>query len=158
MALVCHVDAATMLEHLEEANENPAHGFALVASLQGLRSPSGWDSSAEPPKSAAAKLSQFLFEMGAESPMIDLVVVDYFTAYLWRFTCAINCSCSIVIGHGFRSYLGNSGVALHSIRQLLTIKLLVSSDSICRMLVNFRNYSGLYFYWFSVGNQCLRFY
>lgn len=70
------VDAATLLKRLEDAKENPSHGFALVASLQGLRAPRGWDSDAEPPKSAAAKLSQFLYEMGAEPPMIDLVVVD----------------------------------------------------------------------------------
>lgn len=70
------VDAATLLKRLEDAKENPSRGFALVASMQGLRAPRGWDSDAEPPKSAAAKLSQFLFEMGAESPMIDLVVVD----------------------------------------------------------------------------------
>ena len=60
------VDAATLLRRLEEAKENPSHGFALVASLQGLRAPRGWDSDAEPPKSAAAKLSQFLYEMGVE--------------------------------------------------------------------------------------------
>jgi superfamily II DNA or RNA helicase len=70
------VDAETLLKRLEDAKENPSHGFAMVASLQGLRTPRGWDSDAEPPKSAAAKLSQFLFEMGTESPMIDLVVVD----------------------------------------------------------------------------------
>ena len=70
------VDAATLLKRLEDAKENPSHSFALVASLQGLRPPRGWDSDAEPPKSAAAKLSQFLYEMGAEPPMIDLVVVD----------------------------------------------------------------------------------
>lgn len=70
------VDAATLLKRLEDAKENPSHGFALVASLQGLRAPRGWDSDADPPKSAAAKLSQFLFEMGSEPPMIDLVVVD----------------------------------------------------------------------------------
>lgn len=70
------VDAATLLQRLSEANENPSYGFALVASMQGLRAPRGWDSDAEPPRSAAAKLSQFLFEMGAESPLIDLVVVD----------------------------------------------------------------------------------
>lgn len=70
------VDASTLLKRLEDAKENPSHGFALVASIQGLRSPRGWDSDAEPPKSSAAKLSQFLFEMGSEPPMIDLVVVD----------------------------------------------------------------------------------
>ena len=70
------VDAATLLKRLEDARENPSHGFAMVASMQGLRSPKGWNSVAEPPKSAAAKLSRFLFEMEAEPPMIDLVVVD----------------------------------------------------------------------------------
>ena len=70
------VDAAALLNHLEDAKDNPSRGFALVASMQGLRSPKGWDSDAEPPRSAAARLSQFLYEMGAESPMIDLVVVD----------------------------------------------------------------------------------
>jgi superfamily II DNA or RNA helicase len=70
------VDAATLLKRLEEAKDNPSHGFALVASLQGLRAPKGWDSGEEAPKSAAARLAQFLFEMGAEPPMVDLVVVD----------------------------------------------------------------------------------
>ena len=70
------VDAATLLKRLAEAKENPSHGFALVASIQGLRAPKGWDTDAEPPKSGAARLSQFLLEMEAEPPMIDLVVVD----------------------------------------------------------------------------------
>ena len=70
------VDAAALLERLEDAQENPSHGFALVASLQGLRTPKGWNADVDPPQSAAAKLSQFLFEMGSDPPVIDLVVID----------------------------------------------------------------------------------
>ena len=70
------VDAATLLKRLEAAKENPLQGFALVASMQGLRTPSNWVADGENQRTAAARLSQFLYEMGAEPPMIDLVVVD----------------------------------------------------------------------------------
>ncbi len=70
------VDAFTLLKRLEDAKENPSHGFSLVASMQGLRTPSGWVADGEIHRTAAARLSQFLHEMGAEPPMIDLVVVD----------------------------------------------------------------------------------
>ncbi|EKD96931.1 MAG: hypothetical protein ACD_23C01181G0005 [uncultured bacterium] len=70
------VDAFTLLKRLEDAKENPSHGFALVASMQGLRTPSDWVADGENHRTAAARISQFLYEMGAEPPMIDLVVVD----------------------------------------------------------------------------------
>lgn len=70
------VDAGTLLNNLEEVKQNPSHSFALVASMQGLRPPKGWDSNLEPPSSGSARLAQFLVKMESEQPIIDLVIVD----------------------------------------------------------------------------------
>lgn len=70
------VDAENLLHHLEDIKNNPSKSFALVASIQGLRSPKGWDDPVEPSKSSAAKLSRFLNDMKVEQPIIDLVIID----------------------------------------------------------------------------------
>jgi superfamily II DNA or RNA helicase len=70
------VDATKLLAKLEAAKETPSQGFALVASMQGMRTPTSWIQDGDEQSNGAAKLSQFLHEMGSESPMIDLVIVD----------------------------------------------------------------------------------
>ena len=69
------VDAAELLNELEEAKNNPQYSFALVASMQGLRPPADWDDE-QSTQSGAAKLARFLDAANLEDPLLDLVVVD----------------------------------------------------------------------------------
>lgn len=70
------VDAADLLKKLQTVRERPQDGFALIASMQGLRPPRGWDDEKEPGKSESAKLARFLNEAELEDPLLDLVVID----------------------------------------------------------------------------------
>lgn len=70
------VDAGELLDHLTKAKADRTEEFALVASMQGMRPPSGWNSEQSPSQSAAAKLARFLQEAGDDEPLLDLVVVD----------------------------------------------------------------------------------
>jgi superfamily II DNA or RNA helicase len=70
------VDAANLLEHLEEVRRNPQASFALIASMQGVRPSSRWDVDDEPSMSSAAKLARFLKETELDDPLLDLVVID----------------------------------------------------------------------------------
>jgi superfamily II DNA or RNA helicase len=72
------VDAAELLARLEQARERPRDGFAMIASIQGLRPPARWRDREEPVESARARLARFLedHESNAEDPMVDLVVID----------------------------------------------------------------------------------
>lgn len=68
--------AGDLLEHLQQVQARPQDGFALIASMQGLRPPSGWNDLDEPSQSGAAKLARFLDESELEEPLFDLVVID----------------------------------------------------------------------------------
>ncbi len=70
------VDAADLLKKLQTVRERPQDGFALIASMQGLRPPRGWDDKKEPSKSESAKLARFLDEAELDDPLLDLVVID----------------------------------------------------------------------------------
>ncbi|MFZ1364621.1 MAG: SNF2-related protein [Brachymonas denitrificans] len=68
--------AGDLLDRLKQAQARPQDGFALIASMQGLRPPTGWNSPTEPSQSGAAKLARFLDESELEEPLFDLVVID----------------------------------------------------------------------------------
>ncbi len=68
--------AGELLERLQQAQARPQDGFALIASMQGLRPPSGWNDVEEPSQSGAARLARFLDESELEEPLFDLVVID----------------------------------------------------------------------------------
>jgi superfamily II DNA or RNA helicase len=70
------VDAADLLKKLQTVRERPQDGFALIASMQGLRPPRGWDDEKETGKSESAKLARFLNEVELDDPLLDLVVID----------------------------------------------------------------------------------
>ena len=68
------LDARGTLERFLQA---PAAGFAIVASLQGLRPHRGWDEPAEDePGSAGSRLARFLRDHGEGEPLVDLCVID----------------------------------------------------------------------------------
>jgi SNF2 family DNA or RNA helicase len=72
------VDAAGLLNRLEQAKERPQDGFALIASMQGIRPPARWRDRDTPSQSATGKLARFLDELeeNVEDPLLDLVVID----------------------------------------------------------------------------------
>ena len=70
------VDAHELLQQLEEVKRQPHHEFALIASLQGLRPPRGWNDEEDPSKVAAARLARLLDESELEEPLLDLVIID----------------------------------------------------------------------------------
>lgn len=70
------VDANELKKRLQAVRERPQDSFALVASIQGLRPPKGWNDSKTPSQSAAAKLGRFLDEADLEDPLLDMVVID----------------------------------------------------------------------------------
>lgn len=70
------VDAGNLLERLTSAKTDRDEEFALVASMQGLRPPKGWNAKQAPSQNAAAKLARFLEAAGDDEPLLDLVIVD----------------------------------------------------------------------------------
>ena len=70
------VNAADVLQRLQSLKDDPYEEFALVASLQGLRAPPGWNDDEGPAGSAAAQLARFLDEAAESDPLFDLVIVD----------------------------------------------------------------------------------
>lgn len=70
------VNAGELLDCLAKAEADRTEEFALVASMQGMRPPSGWDSEQSVPRSPSAKLARFLQDAGDGEPLLDLVVVD----------------------------------------------------------------------------------
>lgn len=72
------VNAAELLGRLERVKERPQEGFALIASMQGIRPPSGWADRNEPSQSAAAKLARFLedSETSIDDALLDLTIID----------------------------------------------------------------------------------
>jgi len=67
--------APEVLQNLQEYRRNNSHSFALVASYQSLRPPSGWDE-IEPSADARAALAHFLNENAQSGPVLDLLVMD----------------------------------------------------------------------------------
>ena len=76
------VDAAMLgaeetLERLKQARADGwGAGFAIVASLQGLRPERRWDDPTEPPDRAASRLARFLDRHAEEEPLVDVCVID----------------------------------------------------------------------------------
>jgi superfamily II DNA or RNA helicase len=72
------VDAGGLLERLTQAKERPQDGFALIASMQGIRPPARSRDRETPSQSPTAKLARFLDELeeNVEDPLLDLVVID----------------------------------------------------------------------------------
>ncbi len=67
--------AETLARHKDTATGKRA-GFAVIASLQGLRPPVGWREESEEDRGPAAALARFLFSREGEDPLIDLTIVD----------------------------------------------------------------------------------
>lgn len=70
------VDAAELRARLEAAQHRPQDSFALIASIQGVRPPKGWNDKDEPSMSGAAKLARYLDDAELEEPLLDMVVID----------------------------------------------------------------------------------
>lgn len=72
------VKTKELLSELTRASQDPYREFALVVSMQGTRTPKGWDDVESPHMSPAAELARFLGEQAqsGEEPLLDLVVVD----------------------------------------------------------------------------------
>ena len=70
-AQIC--DANEALKALKDENVQ-ARGFAIIASIQGLRPPRRWEDDDE--KRSAAKLARFLRSMESEDRLVDLLVID----------------------------------------------------------------------------------
>src|SRR5207249_1867838 len=68
--------AAEVLVRLREAaDEGASTGFAIVASMPGLRPPRGWEE-AEQEGGPSLALARFLHEREHDDPLIDLLVID----------------------------------------------------------------------------------
>lgn len=72
-ARICN--AAETLAYLEEEAAGHRRGFAIIASLQGLRPSVGWQEG-DDDASGGSRLAQFLLTRGDDEPLIDLTVVD----------------------------------------------------------------------------------
>lgn len=69
------VDAKQVLKVLDR-NESHERGFAMIASLQGLRPPRGWDDDKKQKNSFGAKLARFLEGKEHDDKLVDLLIVD----------------------------------------------------------------------------------
>lgn len=70
-AQIC--DAREVLEVIRDESLQ-SRGFAVVASMQGLRPPRGWEE--DNVRGAAAELARFFRSMESESRLVDLLVID----------------------------------------------------------------------------------
>ncbi|WP_338648202.1 SNF2-related protein [Pseudomonas sp. ML2-2023-3] len=70
------VDAGDLLKKLQAVRERPQDGFAVIASMQGLRPPRGFNSPDQVSQRSAAKLARFLEDAEVDEPLLDMVVVD----------------------------------------------------------------------------------
>lgn len=70
------VDAGELLTRLEAAQQRPQDTFALIASIQGVRPPRGWNDKDDPSMSGAARLARYLDETDFDEPVVDMVVID----------------------------------------------------------------------------------
>jgi superfamily II DNA or RNA helicase len=73
-AQIC--SCSELLNRLKRLAARPHESFALIASHQGLRPPSGWDDKGQESKAASAQLAQFLDARQFEDPLFDLAIVD----------------------------------------------------------------------------------
>jgi superfamily II DNA or RNA helicase len=69
------MDAADMLNTLQQNKHHIPDGKGIVCSLQGLRPPSDWDDD-ENNTSPRAKLAKYLDDQATDDPLIDLVIID----------------------------------------------------------------------------------
>ncbi len=67
--------AGEFLQFLREVADGTRREFAVVASLQGLRPPSGWDDD-EQSTEPKAELARLLQQRRQEEPLVDLLVID----------------------------------------------------------------------------------
>jgi superfamily II DNA or RNA helicase len=67
-----------LLSLLEGEAAAPGKEFAAIASLQGMRPPTGWDDEEQEDAhvSRSSALARFLRDHGQDQPMLDLVIVD----------------------------------------------------------------------------------
>jgi len=70
------VGATELLKRLEAARENGHEEFAVIASLQGLRPPRGWNDKEDPSARSSARLARFLEEAATGDPLLQLVIID----------------------------------------------------------------------------------
>lgn len=70
------VDAGELHKRLALLRDRPSESFALIASMQGLRPPKGWNDEEEPSGAAAAKLARYLNDAELEDPLLDMVIID----------------------------------------------------------------------------------
>lgn len=70
------VDASTLLDRLQIARERPQTQFALIASIQGLRPPKGWNDDDDPSDASTAKLARYLDQVEFDEPLIDMLIID----------------------------------------------------------------------------------
>lgn len=70
------VDANELLRQLEEVKHQPHQEFVLIASLQGIRPPRGWNDEDDPSKTASARLARLLNDSDLEEPLLDMVIID----------------------------------------------------------------------------------
>ena len=69
--------AEDTLERLRQVRgDGGGPGFAIVASLQGLRPDRRWDDPGEEPERAASRLARFLDHHSEEEPLVDVCVID----------------------------------------------------------------------------------
>ena len=72
-ATICN--AEELLDSLQHHEQYRSEGFAIIASLQGLRPPRGWDSDEEL-KSGAAELARYIQDKSPEGEFIDCLIID----------------------------------------------------------------------------------
>src|SRR5574344_214548 len=70
------VDANELLRQLEEVKHQPHQEFVLIASMQGIRPPRGWNDEDDPSKTASARLARLLNDSDLEEPLLDMVIID----------------------------------------------------------------------------------
>ncbi|MCW5657116.1 MAG: DEAD/DEAH box helicase [Burkholderiaceae bacterium] len=70
------VDARELLVRLQSARERPHEEFALIASMQGMRPPKGWNDRDEPSRAPTARLARYLAEDDGQEALLHLVIVD----------------------------------------------------------------------------------
>lgn len=75
-ALIC--SAEEVIDRLEKSRTRPADSFALIASIQGLRPPRGWndEGSENDELSSTTRLARFLRAAEGEEPVFNLVIID----------------------------------------------------------------------------------
>ena len=68
--------AEDVLRILEETAAGRRNSFAVIASMEGLRPPTGWKVDEEETLGPAARLGRFLDSKANDDPLIDLTIID----------------------------------------------------------------------------------